>query len=933
MTTLQDGLVLYLKLDQIADRQVLDLSGRGHPAAASGNPQVVPDETFGRCLRLDGRADALVLPAAAIPAGTPVSVSLWLYGGDELPQNASVLEALDAHGVRTLNMHVPWGDGTVWFDCGNDGNAFDRISQAAQAPTDYKGSWVHWVFLKDPAVGEMHIYRNGSHWLGGTGMVKPIPASTSVRIGSGAAGTSAFYSGRVAHLRIYNRVLAADEVGQLMAEDQTALAAFRRTYPLDFNIHNDDDQPVLYILDDPRGQNLNLAATNTSGRVIMVQPTGDNTVSSTNYQFAIRFRPGALSMPFQETLQALAGVPATASVPAVQSVATATAIAIRAPNGASQAAAPPLEALPSSFLQMLQASTMSLPEPLRVPAQTLAAALNAAGWAFTTDRAADGTISLYLLSSQTYRLVPNNVMRITMRAVSVNGLGGARGTRVEIRYQHLTYENDAQPIQGQRTLHLGIVNERGQKTIPLRLGFANPNTVLNDGRTASPPLTLCIANLLRDGSITLSPANSPAPSRFILSFDVQPDGQTTPWALGTNSQVAAIQVTPADRAAWNISQPPVGESPEWIITTPAKPALGPQETVQFSLANIVTAQQSGQTNLYLRYENIPGYQDGQLVTTIDKSPLLFRGSAGTTLNVGTPNPAYDDHKLAVSASQNQVQIRREQTETAGGNVLFLELYQDDHNPAAVPEVHPSIRFHHSNRFFHRIEGQPNGIHIKAGDPGSDAHVDMYANSGHFDGNILFSGDSAIQRGFNFHQDMVFGRFSTDKGWSVSWATDNAIRIVGGVGGVLATKEADVLLWSDSDRRGEGMVQVKGILAAIDKWFRIDHPTRPSNDLVHACLEGPESAVYYRGQGRLEHGRARVVLPDYFEALTRAEGRTVQLTPRGCRPFLLSYEEIADGAFIVHGTVPDGEFSWEVKAVRADVRPLQVELEKSTAPAG
>ncbi len=52
-----------------------------------------------------------------------------------------------------------------------------------------------------------------------------------------------------------------------------------------------------------------------------------------------------------------------------------------------------------------------------------------------------------------------------------------------------------------------------------------------------------------------------------------------------------------------------------------------------------------------------------------------------------------------------------------------------------------------------------------------------------------------------------------------------------------------------------------------------------------------------------------------------------LTPEGREPFLLSYEAIVDGSFRVYGTRPDGAFSWEVKAVRADVERLEPEIGK------
>jgi hypothetical protein len=90
-------------------------------------------------------------------------------------------------------------------------------------------------------------------------------------------------------------------------------------------------------------------------------------------------------------------------------------------------------------------------------------------------------------------------------------------------------------------------------------------------------------------------------------------------------------------------------------------------------------------------------------------------------------------------------------------------------------------------------------------------------------------------------------------------------------------------------------------------------------------------VYYRGEAALDDGGGTVVrLPAYFEALTRAEGRTVQLTPvltddgRACA---LAATPVRDGCFRVRalGPVPAGQrFWWEVKAVRADVDPLDPE---------
>jgi len=115
-----------------------------------------------------------------------------------------------------------------------------------------------------------------------------------------------------------------------------------------------------------------------------------------------------------------------------------------------------------------------------------------------------------------------------------------------------------------------------------------------------------------------------------------------------------------------------------------------------------------------------------------------------------------------------------------------------------------------------------------------------------------------------------------------------------------------------------------------KTFVISHPLRAQHYLVHATLEGPEAAVYYRGTAQLEHGRAEIRLPEYFEALTQAEGRTVQLTNVNGFDRLAVHapdgRAIVDGRFTVVSDRGDSSqtFYWEVKAVRRDGTPLTVE---------
>ncbi|HEY2093057.1 MAG TPA: hypothetical protein VGJ81_14315 [Thermoanaerobaculia bacterium] len=128
----------------------------------------------------------------------------------------------------------------------------------------------------------------------------------------------------------------------------------------------------------------------------------------------------------------------------------------------------------------------------------------------------------------------------------------------------------------------------------------------------------------------------------------------------------------------------------------------------------------------------------------------------------------------------------------------------------------------------------------------------------------------------------------------------------------------------------GSIQIWNSSTGVFKTFVVGHPTDTAKYLVHATLEGPEGAVYYRGTGRLENGRAEVSLPPYFEAFTREEGRTVILTNvDGFDPLAVQKvdgRKISNSRFIVVSSNPEStqEFDWEVKATRADGDPLNAE---------
>ena len=214
------GLQLHLPLNEIvenaeSEKEVVDISGAQLNGKVNG-ATVVADSKFGHCINFDGVDDYIELPTATIPQTGAITISFWANGGNSLPKNNSIIAAYDQSNNRVVNIHLPWNDSKIYFDCGNTGNSYDRIEKLAEA-VDFKDKWTHWVLTKNVTTGEMNIYLNGTLWHSGHGQNKPIGAVSLVKFGSGYA----FYHGQVAHLRIYERVLSPEEINECMKVDVT----------------------------------------------------------------------------------------------------------------------------------------------------------------------------------------------------------------------------------------------------------------------------------------------------------------------------------------------------------------------------------------------------------------------------------------------------------------------------------------------------------------------------------------------------------------------------------------------------------------------------------------------------------------------------------------------------------------------------------------
>ena len=111
-------------------------------------------------------------------------------------------------------------------------------------------------------------------------------------------------------------------------------------------------------------------------------------------------------------------------------------------------------------------------------------------------------------------------------------------------------------------------------------------------------------------------------------------------------------------------------------------------------------------------------------------------------------------------------------------------------------------------------------------------------------------------------------------YGISGEIPSALRMRGG-----CLIEGDLYVTGSVDCLSVGRLEARHSVAdGKPKVFDIHHPTKgKGHRLAHACIEGPEVGVYYRGRLR---NKKVIELPQYWKGLVHTDSISVQLQPIG-----------------------------------------------------
>ncbi|WP_405888991.1 LamG domain-containing protein [Streptomyces sp. NBC_01136] len=705
-------LILHWHLDEVlADDGVIDASDNHLNGTPEGAPKSLPDERFGSCLALDGAADALTLartPRLALTAG--YTAEAWINPG-HFPADRAGIAATTAQ-VFTLTLAA---DGSV-----------DHVSAAGAATATAPpgsvppGAWTHIAATSDGQV--VRTYINGTLVTERplpTGTA-PGPAADALVVGRFAQGPSGHYDGRLVHIRVYDGPLTEAEIRLDMAEDEAELAAFVRGHPVDFELANQDQHPVLFIDDGLSGQPMTLTVSNTSRQEITLRPlTGP--VSADNHHLALRFRAQTLAATPEPVL----------SAPGWQ--------LLRSPD--TSTGGDTLYFLCTAPATLRPGARLTLP----------LTGMNADGRGGTRGTRVELGYQQLSFTGETDELTGSRLQFLDI----VNHLGR---TDIPLRAAFSGGNRVLSDGSTPNTLRLRIANASHDQPITL--------TGTGDGADGASAVVVAL-DVEHAGEST---------DWALLTAGAAPAATL---AVTGTSDAVALPLGAFPQPVREIG----AQSLQWKLTTSRTVTVPPTGWLELSLGGIVAPASLGQSQVYVSYVNVPGYADASTAVTVEKSPLLFAGrraGLGTTTPqaklqiIDAPGPPYTGslilgptdgtnsnlrmgydttyswiqshgikplalnpignnvgigttsppNPLTVSAASAHLQLRRDIVNAPAGNLLFLELFQAQ----STTQTNPSIRFHQWNSFWHRIEARPEGFHLKTGDLTSDALVDLYAST-------------------------------------------------------------------------------------------------------------------------------------------------------------------------------------------------------------
>ena len=213
---IRDGLVGWWKLDE-ASGNAIDSSGQGNTGTPTGTT-IVNNCARGRCRQFNGSSDYVNIGnVSALKVTGALTITAWvkysnLTGAAEVI--ASKYDALSNQRGYLLSVDT---SGKLTFNIQASLSLFDATSVVTSTSAWNNGNWHNVVGVYLPSA-QLRIYVDGVLASGDAATIPASIANPTALFFIGAINQSTasqFFSGNIDDVRVYNRVLSAQEIKDL----------------------------------------------------------------------------------------------------------------------------------------------------------------------------------------------------------------------------------------------------------------------------------------------------------------------------------------------------------------------------------------------------------------------------------------------------------------------------------------------------------------------------------------------------------------------------------------------------------------------------------------------------------------------------------------------------------------------------------------------
>jgi len=212
-----DTLVLHYSFDADEGAIVTDQSGNNHTGTVNGLPTWNPEGRLGGALCFDGSNDYVRVPRQPDLEPTEITMAAWIRLAEPATTHQLVMFKKNPRDFCHEGYRMGFTEGTLFQTLASSGGVQHRVNASGTIPT---GEWVHVAAtFKQP---DMRLYVNGEP-RGQMAHDYPIShePTRDVLIGAGDNYLDildGFLKGDIDEVKLFNRALTPQEVGQVYSE-------------------------------------------------------------------------------------------------------------------------------------------------------------------------------------------------------------------------------------------------------------------------------------------------------------------------------------------------------------------------------------------------------------------------------------------------------------------------------------------------------------------------------------------------------------------------------------------------------------------------------------------------------------------------------------------------------------------------------------------